>query len=224
MASEDGARMRVKICGITSVEDAQMVVEAGADMLGLNFVPSSRRYLDVDVAAAIVRSVSRRVEVIGVVADLELPALEDLRRRSGVDAFQLHGSEPPELLGQLPSSDFKAVRIATASDVEWARAFPGTRLLVDAKVAGALGGTGHAFDWSLIGELVNERQLLLAGGLHAGNVGAAVAVVRPWAVDVASGVERRVTGEGAAGEGVAAESSPRKDPSLVAQFVSAARA
>jgi phosphoribosylanthranilate isomerase len=152
--------------------------------------------------------VKGRVELVGVVADLSLAELDELRRVSGVDSLQLHGAEPPELLAQLPASDFKAVRIATAADVADARRYRGPRLLVDAKVGDALGGTGHTFDWSLLGTLAEERQLVLAGGLTPENVARAVSSVRPWAIDVASGVERV---------------APAKDPALLAAFVERAR-
>lgn len=200
--------MIVKICGITTLEDAEIVVAAGADMLGLNFVASSPRRVNVELARAVVDWVAGRLEVVGVVADLELPELTDLRTRSGVDALQLHGHEPPSLLTQLSAADFKAVRIGTAADVQRARSYPGSRLLVDAKVPGALGGTGHTFDWSLLGDLVGGRRVLLAGGLKPENVGAAVSAVRPWGVDAASGVESAVA---------------RKDRALVERFVANAR-
>ncbi len=189
MSDSESRSVRVKICGITTPEDALMALDAGADLLGLNFVPSSKRFVSPQLARQIRDLVGVRAEVVGVVADLSLDRLEELRASSGVDSLQLHGSEPPELLARLPSSDFKAVRIATARDVAEARRYRGPRLLVDAKVGDALGGTGHTFDWSLLGTLAQERQLILAGGLRPDNVGAAVKSVRPWAVDVASGVE-----------------------------------
>jgi phosphoribosylanthranilate isomerase len=181
--------IRVKICGITTARDAEMAIEAGADLIGLNFVPSSKRYVRAELARPIVEAIAGRVEVVGVVANLSLAALEELRAATAVDSLQLHGDELPELLRGLPSCDFKAVRIADERDVDAASGFRGPRLLVDAKVGDALGGTGRTFDWSLIGDLARERELLLAGGLNPENVAQAVAQVAPWGVDVASGVE-----------------------------------
>lgn len=180
---------RIKVCGITRVEDAVFAVESGVQLIGLNFVPSSVRYISPVAARELVAAIAGRAEVVGVVANLSLEQLSELRRDARLDTLQLHGDEPPELLRQLSVSDYKAVRVGDATDVELARRYPGTRILVDAKVAGTLGGSGHTFDWSLVSGLVAERQLLLAGGLTPVNVGAAVAAVQPWAVDVASGVE-----------------------------------
>ncbi len=199
---------RVKICGITSVQDAELVIDAGADMLGLNFVPSSKRFISREEGRRIVEHCRGRIETVAVVADLSTAELRALRRDTRVDALQLHGDESSEVLEELSEADFKAVRIATAEDVLSARRYRGPRLLVDAKVGSALGGTGHVFDWSLLGELVRERQVILAGGLSPDNVAEAVRQVRPWAVDVASGVEAV---------------APQKDAERVRAFVERAR-
>jgi len=199
----------VKLCGITSVADARLVVRAGADAVGVNLVPSSKRRVDEATAREIVAAVGGAVPVIAVVADLPPEELSTLRARLGVHALQLHGSEPPAVLAALLPHAFRAVRIATAADVALARSFGGERLLVDAKVQGELGGTGRTFDWSLVTELARERALVLAGGLTPENVGTAVVQVRPYGVDTASGVEGN---------------NPReKDPDRVARFVAAAR-
>lgn len=179
----------VKVCGVTSVADALMVVEAGVNLLGLNFVPSSPRFIRVSVAQAIVDAVGTRVEVVGVVANRSAAELNELRQVIGLHAWQLHGDEPPEVFAALSSVDYKAVRVAQASDVVLARTYPGPRILVDAKVPGVLGGSGHTFDWRLVQALAQERQLLLAGGITPDNVALAVESVRPWAIDTASGVE-----------------------------------
>lgn len=213
-SSKNSPRVRVKICGVTTPEDAEWVAHVGADMLGLNFVPGSKRWVNVEQARRIREVVAGKLEVIGVVADLTRFELDELRVGVGLDALQLHGEEPPELLHLLSANDFKAVRIATAEDVQRARAYRGPRLLVDAKRGEALGGTGHRFDWSLLGSLPRERELILAGGLDPDNVEGAVRSVRPWGVDVASGVERAAPALGTA---------PLKDAELVERFVAAAR-
>lgn len=186
---DQAVKTKIKVCGVTSVGDAVMVVEAGIELLGLNFVPTSPRAIDVPMARAIVQAVGTRVEIVGVVANRSASELNELRRRIGLHAWQLHGDEPPELFSQLSAVDFKAVRIAQASDVDVARSYRGQRILVDAKVQGVLGGSGHTFDWRLVRELSQERQLLLAGGITPDNVAQAIDAVRPWGIDTASGVE-----------------------------------
>jgi len=180
---------KVKICGVTSVEDADIVLESGADALGVNLIPSSKRYVELQRARAIVDRVRGRMLTVAVLADPTPETAATILRELGVDRLQLHGDESPEQLSQLGPTAFKAVRIADSSDVQRAAQYSGDLLLVDAKVPGALGGTGTTFDWSLVAELARSRQLIVAGGLSADNVARAIHALRPWAVDVASGVE-----------------------------------
>jgi phosphoribosylanthranilate isomerase len=180
---------RIKICGVTSVEQARACVEAGADSVGVNFVASSVRRVDAETATAIVRAVGASALVVAVVAGMSVPAMRALREATGVGCLQLHGDESAEDVAALLPHAYKAVRVATAADVAIARSMPGDYVLVDAKVEGSLGGTGHAFDWSLVTALSSARRLVLAGGLTPENVARAVEAVRPWCVDVASGVE-----------------------------------
>ncbi len=200
---------RIKICGVTSPEQALACVEAGADSVGVNFVPTSVRRVDVPTAAAIARAVGAKALVVAVVAGMTVDAMRGLREATGAGCLQLHGDEGPDDVAALLPHAYKAVRVATPGDVESAGAMPGEYVLVDAKVEGALGGTGHAFDWSLVVDLAARRRLVLAGGLTAGNVTRAIEMVRPWCVDVASGVE--------SAPGV-------KDPARVRAFVEAVRA
>ncbi|MCE7894895.1 MAG: phosphoribosylanthranilate isomerase, partial [Sorangiineae bacterium PRO1] len=136
----------VKICGITRVEDAELAVDAGADAIGLNFVPGSPRRVERALAEALVACCRGRVEIVGVIADLGLEEARRLRDELGLDALQLHGDEPPGLLAALLPAAFKAVRVGSALDAEDAARFGGERLLLDAKVAGQLGGTGQRVD------------------------------------------------------------------------------
>jgi len=181
--------MWIKVCGVTRVEDALALADAGVDALGLNFIPSSRRRVAEPEARRIVEAVGDRVEAVGVVADLSAPELRRLAQAVGLHWLQLHGSEPASLLSALGERAYKAVRIGSAADVELAATYPGERLLVDAKVDGTLGGAGVTFDWELVATLVASRPVILAGGLGPGNVAAAVARLHPWGIDVASGVE-----------------------------------
>lgn len=200
---------RIKICGVTTAYQARACVAAGADSVGVNFVASSVRRVDAATAGAIARAVGPGALVVAVVAGMTVDAMRALREATGVGCLQLHGDESAEDVTALLPHAYKALRVATRDDVERARAMPGEYVLVDAKVDGALGGTGHAFDWSLVVDLAARRRLVLAGGLTPENVTRAVETVRPWCVDVASGVE----------------SSPGvKDPAKVRAFVEAVRA
>jgi phosphoribosylanthranilate isomerase len=207
--------MYVKVCGITQLEDALAAIHAGADALGFNCVPSSKRYLEPESIRAITdrlhRGASGRPVAVAVVADVGRDRAAALLDELGVDRVQLHGDEPEGELLALGARAFKALRVGDAADVARALAFPGHPLLVDAKVAGQLGGTGHTLDWSLVEPLARARSLILAGGLTPENVAQAVATVRPWGVDVASGVE--TPGD-----------PRRKDAEKMRRFIAAARA
>jgi phosphoribosylanthranilate isomerase len=198
----------IKICGVTTVEDAEHVVRSGANAIGLNFVHGSKRRVTPEQARPIIEAVQGRIELVAVVADPTEVELKTVRDELGISWLQLHGDEPAARVARLLPHAFKAVAIEDAADARRAGSFPGERLLVDTKVAGASGGTGRVFDWQLVTELARSRQLILAGGLTPKNVAAAVRVLGPWGVDTASGVE--------AAPGI-------KDPELVTAFVLAVR-
>ena len=184
--------VHVKICGVRTADDARACVDLGASAIGVNFVPSSPRVVDVATARDIARAVhatGAKVIVVGVVAGMSVEALRALVTEAELDCLQLHGDESADDLRALLPHAYKAVRIASPADVAHARSFPGDHILVDAKVEGALGGTGASFDWGLVRDLARERSLTLAGGLHPNNVADAVRAVNPYCVDVASGVE-----------------------------------
>jgi phosphoribosylanthranilate isomerase len=199
----------VKVCGVTCVEDAELAVRCGADAVGVNLIATSRRVVDAKLAAGIARAVAGRAVVVAVVADLSATQLREIRSRVGADLCQLHGSEPPEVVAEIEWA-YQALRIGSPEDVAVARRYGGDRILVDAGVPGKLGGTGRVFEWTWVRELAAERRLMLAGGLTPENVARAIEVVRPWGVDVASGVED--------------PGDPRrKDPARLQRFVEAAR-
>jgi phosphoribosylanthranilate isomerase len=202
--------MYVKVCGITHPNDALSAVSAGADALGFNFVPASKRRVDVELARSIIERLRGQIVTVAVVADLPTREALELLSTLGADRLQLHGDESQEQLLALAPHAFKALRVGGAEDVERALSFPGHPLLVDAKVAGQLGGTGHTIDWPLVVPLARQRPLLLAGGLTPENVEQAVSVVRPWGVDTASGVD-------------SSADPRRKDPDKLRRFVAAAR-
>jgi phosphoribosylanthranilate isomerase len=201
--------VQVKICGLTTVQDAVECVEAGADAIGLNFWPGSPRRVDAATARAIVRAVGDRAELVGVFVDFSLDQIRQILSDTGIRWAQLHGREPPQMVAALLPYAYKALGVRDASVVELARAYPGEHLLLDASVPGIPGGTGRTFDWRIAAQIACERKLTLAGGLGPQNVADAIRVVQPYRVDVASGVEK---------------SPGRKDLSLVHAFIAAVKA
>lgn len=184
-------RTRVKICGITRIEDARQAVEAGADAIGLVFYPPSPRAIGIDEAAAIVRSLPPFVETVGLFVNPDPELVRTVVEKVGISLLQFHGDEPEPFCDQFDRRWIKAIRVRDMDDVPtayqtYSRA---SGLLVDAYDPRKYGGTGQIFDWSLIPE-ERPRPLILAGGLNSANVASAVAAVRPWAVDVSGGVER----------------------------------
>ncbi len=224
---------RVKICGITNLEDALCAANAGADFLGFNFFRKSPRYVAPEQAAEITAQLTRHLsataqrpgpesvtrplpQFIGVFVNESLAEIEETFRRANLDYAQLHGDEPPALLEALQGRGFKALRPTSAAeasaDAEWyADLGPGDgpQLLIDAYDAKEYGGTGKRADWQAAADLGRVYpRLMLAGGLTTQNVAAAVDAVRPWAVDVSSGVEIE---------------PGRKDADKVRAFISAAK-
>jgi len=174
----------VKICGITNLEDALAAVHAGADAVGLNFWKPGKRYVDPKQAAEIAAQV--KMKKVGVFVDEEISTVLEIARTVGLDALQLHGAETPEFVRALaPFEVWKAVKMTGA--VDW-QSWGVKTFLLDSP--GALpGGTGATFDWSLAPAAKAHGRVILAGGLNPENVAAAIRSVRPWGVDVASGVE-----------------------------------
>ncbi len=183
------ARVRVKICGITSVADAEMCVAAGADAIGLNFWSGSVRACDETTARAIALAIGDRALLVGVFVDASQSELTRVKDAVGLGCLQLHGDEPPALVEQFLPHAYKALRVRGDSAVELARSFPGEHILLDAYVAGFPGGTGATFDWRVAKAVGAQRKLTLAGGLTVDNVADAVRDVSPYCVDTASGVE-----------------------------------
>ncbi len=180
--------VRVKICGVTSLRDARCAVEAGAFAIGFNFHPPSPRYIEPEAAGRIAAALPPEVWRVGVFVDRERSEIERIAATAGLSAIQLHGAEAPGLCLDWAIPVIKAGRVRERTDVERLAAYPVELILVDAYVEGVHGGTGVRFDWRLL-EGVERKRLILAGGLTPENVAEAVRTVRPFAVDVASGVE-----------------------------------
>ncbi len=202
-------RTRVKICGITSVEDAQLAVTAGADGIGLVFHRGSPRYVSVENAARIVASLPPLVTSVGLFVDADPEVIEHTVERTGVAMLQFHGEERPAECNGFDRPWIKAGRVRGGFDIEtFAELYADANgLLLDAWSALAPGGTGQTFDWHQVPESLAGR-IILAGGLNPANVGAAIRTVQPYAVDVSSGVEME---------------PGRKDSRKVGAFLSAVR-
>lgn len=183
----------VKVCGITNLEDARACVAAGVNMLGFNFYRGSKRYISPKAARRIIVSLPSSITCIGVFVNEPNPArVAQLAREACVSVVQLHGDEPPEYCRALPNYRvIRALRVAADFAPEQAAACGAETVLLDTFHAGAYGGTGHTFDWSVALALrALVPHLILAGGLTPENVAAAIAQVRPFAVDACSSLER----------------------------------
>lgn len=217
--------MRVKICGITTIEDAAASVEAGADLLGFIFYPKSQRRVSVadacDIVARLRAAYPDPPVMVGVFVDVEYQDVARTLDEVRLDLAQLSGSEPPREVGMLAPRAFKAIRPQNRADADGITAAYGEVLpprdpatatrpsfLVDAYHPWRFGGTGRAADWNAARSLALRYPTLLAGGLTPDTVAEAIAEVQPWGVDVASGVE----------------SAPgKKDHDLVRRFIAAAK-
>jgi phosphoribosylanthranilate isomerase len=181
---------KIKICGIKTVNEALAALDAGADMLGFNFYPKSPRYISVGQCRDIM-SVMRKyshIMYVGVFVNASVAEVRAALETCALTLAQLHGDETPEMLNSLDGKAFKAFRGVPRSLHGFSREYP-PAFLVDASVKGAYGGTGVTADWGTAAELAKQYPLLLAGGLTPENVVEAVSHVKPWGVDVASGVE-----------------------------------
>jgi len=202
--------VRVKICGITRLQDLHDACNAGADALGFVFYEPSPRHVTIAAAAALVRELPPFVQSVGLFVNAEPAFIESVLQAVPLDLLQFHGDETPADCARFKRPYIKAVRVNRETDLlKCAADYDSARgLLLDAYVAGVPGGTGERFDWSLIPANV-PKPIILSGGLTPDNVAEAVQRVRPWAVDVSSGVE--------VSKGI-------KDAHKLAQFIARAKA
>jgi len=199
--------VRIKICGVTRAEDALAAVRLGADALGFNFWPGSKRHVDPAVAGGIIDRLPPFVTPVGVFVNQSEAEMLAIAAESGIRIFQLHGDEPPELCARLPLPVVKAIPVDQVKTLSKLLSYEVSAFLLDTPSRGH-GGSGQPFDWSLAEGVSEVAPVILAGGLTPENVAAAVRAVRPYAVDVASGVE----------------SSPGvKDMAKMSRFISAVR-
>lgn len=183
-------RVRVKICGIRSLEDAEAAVYAGADALGFNFWPRSPRYIRPGAAGEIIAALAPFVASVGVFVNEAQQTIERIASDLRLDAVQLHGDESPEFCASITTvKTIKALRVSEGFEPQSVKRYRANMILLDAGLAGSYGGTGTTFDWSIAVECARLVPIILAGGLTADNVAEAIATVRPAAIDVCSGVE-----------------------------------
>lgn len=181
--------VKVKICGITNIDDALHAAGCGADALGLVFYEKSPRCVAPQEAAKIVSALPPMVTTFGLFVNEQPQRVAEIVAFCGLDVIQLHGDEPPSACHFPPHRVVKALRVQQEQSLADIDAYPASAILLDAWVAGRYGGTGHRLDWDLAARVAGGRRIILAGGLTPDNVAEAVATVRPYAVDVSSGVE-----------------------------------
>jgi phosphoribosylanthranilate isomerase len=204
---------KIKFCGITRLDDAELAVGAGAWAIGLIFWPRSPRRCDLDAAVEIAAAVKRRAEVVGVFVNATLDHVTQTADGIGLTMIQLHGEEGPaycsEAARRTGCKVIKAARVRSGADVQALAPFHTDYHLLDSYTAGVPGGTGETFSWEIARSHRGRIPVILSGGLNPDNVADAIAAVRPYAVDVASGIELR---------------PGRKDPEKLAAFAAAVRA
>ncbi len=182
--------VKVKICGITNVHDALWAARSGADALGFNFVPATVRYVEPHMARAIIMELPPFVAKVGVFLNAEPEGIEEIMDLCGLDYAQLHGRETPAQCARLKGRKLiKAFRIRTEEDLRALERYRVDAYLLDTYVKGKPGGTGESFEWRIARRALRYGLIILAGGLRPENVVKAIAAARPYAVDVASGVE-----------------------------------
>lgn len=180
--------MRIKICGVTNVEAALAAAEAGADAVGFVFAPS-RRQVDKGIAREICDNLPPFVSKVGVFVDEAAEKVAELAAYCGLDVLQFHGNESPAYCGQFTQKIIRGVRVKHAGVLAELAAFPDCTPLLDSYTAGEMGGTGSVFSWDLAVDIAKTRKIILAGGLNEENILEAIMQVKPYGVDISSGVE-----------------------------------
>lgn len=195
----------VKVCGITNERDAVMAADAGATVIGFVFFPPSGRYVEPSAAARIAEELPPDVLKAGVFVNQEIGFVRRAVEEAGLDIVQVHGDETPEFCRQIGGRHMRAVRVKDAESLKQVEKYDSEFVLLDTFSEQRFGGTGKRFDWELLRDFdLGGKKLFLSGGLNPENVGEAVRTVRPYAVDVCSGVEKTVG---------------KKDPEKVKRFI-----
>jgi len=182
-------QVRIKICGITNLDDALVATELGADAVGFVFYEKSPRYINPKTAALIIRELPPFVATVGVFVNEPPERVVDVAREAGVGCVQLHGDETPEYCASLGLRAIKALRVKDASVLNMLRSYSVSGILLDTYRKGVPGGTGETFDWEIAAGAAGAGRIILSGGLTPENIREAIRKVGPYAVDVSSGVE-----------------------------------
>jgi len=183
-------RVKVKICGIRSVEEAEAALDAGADALGFNFWPKSPRYITPKSAGEIIARLSPMASTVGVFVNEDAARILEIATELRLSAVQLHGDESPDYCARLSSiKTIKAIRVGQDFDLRVIEGYSVAMVLLDSDIKGSYGGTGRRFDWRIAVEAKRLAPIILAGGINTENVWDAITHVRPAAIDVCSGVE-----------------------------------
>lgn len=183
-------RVKVKVCGVKTLEEAQAAVDAGADALGFNFWPGSARFIEPRAAREVIAGLSPMACTVGVFVNEEANRIVDIASELGLSAVQLHGDESPQFCERLDLVKvIKAIRVGQDFDLSVVESYRVAMILLDSGIEGSYGGTGRRFDWRIAIEAKRVASIILAGGLTAENVWDAITHVRPAAIDVCSGVE-----------------------------------
>ncbi len=184
------SRVKVKICGITSLDDALFAAQLGVDALGFNFYPDSPRYIKASDAAGIIQQLPPFIKTVGLFVNAPEGEVREHAETSGIELIQFHGDEDDEFCRSFAYPYLKVLRITSRTDIKGISArYPfASAMLLDAYVTDEYGGTGTTFDWTMVPQDL-DKPVILAGGLTAANVTTAIRLTRPYAVDVSSGVE-----------------------------------
>ncbi len=182
--------VKVKICGITCIEDALFAVEAGANALGFVFYKESKRYIEPPKAGEIISKLPPFLTTVGVFVNQNPNEINEIKEVTGIDAFQLHGNEPPQICREIRGKVIKAIRVKDSIRLKEVEKFPVETILFDTYSPKEFGGTGEHFNWEILRGLKTSKRIILSGGLDPENVAEAIRIVNPYAVDVSSGVEK----------------------------------
>ncbi|MFN8672256.1 MAG: phosphoribosylanthranilate isomerase [Candidatus Sericytochromatia bacterium] len=185
--------MKIKICGITKIEDALLAIELGAWALGFIFYPKSPRYIEPEKAKEIIEKIPKNIKTVGVFVNENLEKVEEIGKTTNISTYQLHGEENNDYCEKLSKEVIKAFRFKTKEELEIIEEYKNNKniiaFLVDAFSKEAYGGTGHRADWDIAKEVKNYGNLILAGGINEKNINSAILSVNPYAIDLSSSIE-----------------------------------
>jgi len=181
--------VKIKICGITNIDDALRAVDAGADALGFVFFGASPRNISPEQARAIIRHLPPFIQTVGLFVNESLATINETADTCGLDIIQLHGEESPDFCTGVKRRVLKALRVRNFASLDSMPSYQVSAFLLDAWSPIARGGTGQTFNWDIAASAAADRKIILAGGLSCDNITDAIKKVRPYGVDVSSGVE-----------------------------------